>query len=339
MILLSGNQQTIFIVAMGALAIILFGLALGQLWKLYGDVRSQRTRQRLQDMDVPANAWPAAWLKPGTLDRGAAEAKPSDFVGRLFDRLGSRLFGHRSFELLAAQAGVRWRPSQWLAGSLLLGVLGFAMGTWLEWGLGIRWAFAMAAALAPTVYGWQQRRRRFQRLTEQLPELLHFLSRALRAGHALVSALHLAARELREPIATELRLVHDELHFGVSMQTAFEHLRRRVPLPDIQYFVVAVLIQRDAGGDLAEVLAKLANLISERLRFQGRVQVLSTEGRLSVWLLCGLPFALAALLEVVNHEFVATLWTDPAGIRMTQILLVMMAIGVVWSMRIVKIRV
>ena len=138
-------------------------------------------------------------------------------------------------------------------------------------------------------------------------------------------ALKMAGEEMAEPIAAEFRTVHDEVNFGVSLQQALTHLSERVPLTDLRYFVVAVLIQRESGGNLTEILGNLSRLIRERLKLMAKVRVLSSEGRMSAWILALMPFALAGVLNLMNPEFMSPLWTDPIGISMIKYLLVMMA--------------
>jgi len=117
------------------------------------------------------------------------------------------------------------------------------------------------------------------------------------------------------------------------------NLTERVPITDMRYFVVAVLVQREAGGNLTELLDNLSRLIRDRLKFQGKVKVLSTEGRMSAWVLGTLPFALAGLMNLANHDFISILWTDPVGIKITNTLLVMMSVGAIWLYKLVQIRV
>jgi tight adherence protein B len=134
-------------------------------------------------------------------------------------------------------------------------------------------------------------------------------------------------------------MVHEEVNFGLTLQQALKHLTERVPLTDLRYFVVAVQIQRESGGNLAEVLGKLAQLIRARLRLLARVRVLSSEGRLSAWILVLLPFVLGGLLTVFNPRFMQLLWTDPIGITLLKWMLGLMLLGVVLIARIVRIRV
>jgi tight adherence protein B len=145
--------------------------------------------------------------------------------------------------------------------------------------------------------------------------------------------------EMSEPIAGEFRMVSDEVGFGVSLQQALTNMSERVPLTDLRYFVVSVLIQRDSGGNLTEVLGNLSRLIRDRLKLLARVRVLSAEGRLSAWILGLMPLALVALLNAFNPEFMSPLWTDPIGITVVKYMLVLMVIGVLILRKIVKIRV
>ena len=160
-----------------------------------------------------------------------------------------------------------------------------------------------------------------------------------RSGWAVASGIEMLGEEMAEPIAGEFRMVADEVNFGVSLQQALTNLSERVPLTDLRYFVVSVLIQRDSGGNLTEVLGNLSRLIRERLKLLARVRVLSSEGRLSAWILGLMPFALAALMNVFNPEFMSPLWTDPIGQTVIKYMLVVMLVGVVLLRKIVKIRV
>ena len=133
--------------------------------------------------------------------------------------------------------------------------------------------------------------------------------------------------------------MHDEVNFGVSLKQALTHLSERVPLTDLRYFVVAVLIQRESGGNLTEVLGNLSRLIRERLKLMGKVRVLSAEGRLSAWILCLMPFAIAALLNLVNPEFISVFGPIRSASRLSSIVLGMMAIGALWLYKLSHIRV
>jgi tight adherence protein B len=189
------------------------------------------------------------------------------------------------------------------------------------------------------LYVARKRTLRMRKIEHQLPDALDLMTRALRAGHAFSSSLQMASEELQDPLAAELRATHDEVNYGVSMQQALTNLSQRVPSMDVRYFVVAVLIQRESGGNLTEILSNLSRLIRERLKLMARVRVLSSEGRLSALVLIIMPFLLAGLLAVFNPTFMRPLWTDPLGISMVKVLLVMMAVGMLMLRQIVRIRV
>ncbi|WP_420474699.1 type II secretion system F family protein [Noviherbaspirillum sp. ST9] len=199
-------------------------------------------------------------------------------------------------------------------------------------------AGAFAASL-PFLLLLRKRRIRLKRLEEQLPDALDLLCRALRAGHALPAGIQMIGDEMADPIAVEFRTVFDEVNFGISMQEALAGLARRVPGTDVGYFVVAVLIQRETGGNLTELLSNIASIVRDRLKLYGQVRALSAEGRLSAWILGLLPFVLAGIMLIVNGKLMRTLWTDPLGIKLIVGALVLMAFGIVWMRKVIRIRV
>ncbi|HEY0825843.1 MAG TPA: type II secretion system F family protein, partial [Ramlibacter sp.] len=145
--------------------------------------------------------------------------------------------------------------------------------------------------------------------------------------------------ELQDPLAAEFRATHEEINFGVSVPQALAALAQRVPSMDVRYFVVAVLIHREAGGNLAEILGNLARVVRERLKLLARVRVLTAEGRLSAWILVAMPFVLAGLMLLLNPEFMRPLWTDPLGIALVKWMLGLMLLGIVLLRRMVRIHV
>jgi tight adherence protein B len=238
------------------------------------------------------------------------------------------------------QSGLNWTVAKLLLACLaLLGLAWWQIATNFALPTIAAPVLALAAGALPLVYVAYRREKRLRTLQRQLPDALDLMSRALKAGHAFSAALKMASEEMAEPIATEFRTVHDEVNFGVSLNGALSHLSERVPLTDLRYFVVAVLIQRESGGNLTEILGNLSRLIRERLKLFARIHVLSSEGRLSAWVLGVMPFALGGLLNVFNPTFMNVMWTDPIGVAITQYLLVLMAVGILVLIKIVKIRV
>lgn len=259
---------------------------------------------------------------------------------RVFDRLMARWQTRPQLESWLLQSGVPWSAPR-----LAVTCLGAATGAGLLVQALLRtpaWQallVALAAGAVPVAYVARKRALRLAVLERQLPEALDLLVRALRAGHAFSSSLQMAGSEMSDPIASELRLTHEEVSFGIPLDQALLNLEQRVPLMDLRYFVVAVLVQREAGGNLTELLANLSRLIRERLKLISRVRVLTAEGRLSAWFVALLPFFLFAVIFSVNRKFMEPLWLDPMGITLVRNMLGMMLVGVLWLRRITHVRV
>jgi tight adherence protein B len=183
------------------------------------------------------------------------------------------------------------------------------------------------------------KKKRMKQIEEQLPEAADMIGRSLRAGHSFSTALGMVGDEMPEPIGSEFRTAFDQINFGVSLNDALGGLANRIPISDLRYFVIAVLIQRESGGNLAEILGNISQIIRARLALLGKVRVLSSEGRLSAWVLGILPFAVAFLISILNPGFLRVLYTDPTGIKMVGAALVMMVFGVIWMRKIIRIHV
>ena len=230
------------------------------------------------------------------------------------------------------------------AGEMLIysAVLG-ATGAALPIVLAKPWTFAvvLGGALAALPWFWLARLRnqRLRLLERQIPEALDLMGRAMRAGHAFPTAVKMVGDEMAEPIAKEFRVLFDETNFGVPQHEALMRLADRVPIDDLRYFVIAVMIQRESGGNLAELLDNIAAIVRARLKLLGEVRTLSAEGKMSAWVLGLLPFCVAALINIVNPKFLQVLWTDPVGLKMVGAALLMMALGVLWMRKIIRIRV
>lgn len=200
---------------------------------------------------------------------------------------------------------------------------------------------AAAAAIAPLpfLYVLRARAKRLTRFDEQLPDALDMMGRALRAGHAFTTALKMVGDELSDPLASEFSTAFDEVNYGIAMQDALMNLATRVSSTDLRYFVIAVLIQRETGGNLSELLTNISKIIRDRIKLMGQVRVLSAEGRMSAWVLGLLPFGAALMIQLTNPDFLDVLYTDPGGRKMVAAALVLMAIGMVAMRKIIRIRV
>jgi tight adherence protein B len=198
-------------------------------------------------------------------------------------------------------------------------------------------AAAAAAALMPIVYVRRAARRRLATFEEQFPEAMDLIARALRAGHALNTALQMAGDEIADPVGVEFRTLFDQQNFGMSIPEALRAFAIRVPLVDARFFVTAVLTQREAGGNLAEVLDKLAAVIRDRFQVKRQVQTISAHGRITGFVLGFLPPTVALILFIIAPEHMHLLVSDPIGVDMVIAAVVMQVIGVLIIRRIVDV--
>jgi tight adherence protein B len=196
----------------------------------------------------------------------------------------------------------------------------------------------LVAALPPVWVVWK-REKRMTAIEEQMPDAIDLIARAMRAGHAFSSAIQMVGEESPEPLAGEFRIVHEEINFGLAVDEAFRNLATRVPSDDMRFFVIAVLLQRETGGNLTEVLGNIGKLVRDRFKLLGKVRVLAAEGKLSAWILALMPVGIAAIVNVLNPTFMSLLWKDPVGLNLIYTCLVLFVIGVFWMWRLIKIRV
>jgi tight adherence protein B len=220
-----------------------------------------------------------------------------------------------------------------------LGAAGFALPGFLGKPPMIGAALGLGLAVLPWWRVAKRRRERIDRVERQFPEALDLMGRAMRAGHSFPTAVKMVGDEIPAPLGPDFRLLFDEMNYGVPANEALTRLADRVPVSDISYFVVAVMIQRESGGNLAELLDKISAIVRERLKLLGQVRTLSAEGRLSAVILTALPFGVAFVVNLTNPKFLSVLWTDPAGLRMVGLALFMMIIGILWMRRIIRIHV
>jgi len=240
---------------------------------------------------------------------------------------------------LLLQAGVRWSVAQQLGSSLAFAVGAMALLPLLDMPLLASLLALAAAPLLPWLLLLRFRGARLRKIEEQLPEAADFLARALRAGHSFVNVMQMVGEEMPEPIAGEFRFAYEEINYGVPMSEALHNLALRVPLTDLRYLVIAVLIQRESGGNLAEVLSNISRMIRARFKLLGQVRVLSAEGRLSAWVLGILPIAVGLVMMLVNPKYISVLWTDPVGVRLLWYAAMGGVFGVLWMRRVIRIRV
>ncbi len=223
--------------------------------------------------------------------------------------------------------------------SILLAAVVLAGGSMINMNLSILIIFALLSAFMPFLYLLSVKQKRMAKFQEQLPDALDLIARALRAGHAFSGGLKMVAEEFGDPIGTEFSKTLDEINFGVGVEQAMKNLAHRVDCPDLQFFVVSVIVQRETGGNLAEILEKIASLVRERFKLYGKIRTLAAEGKLSAIILISLPFFIAFYFFAIQPGYIGLLFQDPIGIAMLVVASIMMTVGVFVMRNMIQIRV
>ncbi len=244
-----------------------------------------------------------------------------------------------NLNLLMEQADTAMSPAQFFGISGVMAVVGMFIPVIA--GLHPSIVLPMGLMLAVLPFGWllMRRRRRFRLFAKQLPDALELVSRALRAGHSLASGFNLISQEMRDPVAKEFQRVFEEQNLGVSLDEALDSLTERIPNLDLRFFATAVVLQRQTGGDLSEILDKIGHLVRERFKIWGQVQALTGEGRLSGIVLLALPPVLFLAVYRLSPDYVMPLFTDPMGRKMLAVGIVLQLIGAVVIKKIINIKV
>lgn len=251
----------------------------------------------------------------------------------------SALPGVERLDFLIQQANSKQTVSFFVLSSIGLGLAGYLFSLVLTKNQVFSLLLGLTLASLPLFALRWKKKRRMARFEKQLPEALGLIARALRAGHAFTSGMKLAVEEFGEPLGPEFEEALGEINFGMSLPEALKNLAQRVDCPDVKFFVVSVILQRETGGNLAEIIESLANLIRERFKFRGKVRTLSAEGRLSAVILTILPFVFAGGLVLLGPEYVGVLFSDPIGRMMLGLGALLMCIGLLVIRRIVKLEV
>ena len=237
------------------------------------------------------------------------------------------------------QADLHITPSRLVMFSGMAGMLAALTVSMISISIVMMFVAGAVAAALPFVHVYWRRKKRFDRFLEHLPDALDLMSRALAAGHAFSESMHMVSTEMPEPIATEFRKTYEEQNLGLSLKLALDNLTHRIPLLDLRMCVTAVLIQRETGGNLAEILEKVAQTIRERFRIMGDLKTLTTSSRMSAWLLCGLPIFVTFAITVLNPEYMAVLWKDQRGHYLIGAALLLQATGMLIVRKILRIKI
>lgn len=271
---------------------------------------------------------------PGSFLRTPLEEAP-DQVEQQFSSV-IRLFNLPKF---ISQSGVEITVSNFMLMTLafggVAGLLGFFLTPFI-------WAAVLAAVFAaplPYLYVMWKRKRRLKKFAAQLPGALDLMSQALRAGQSLPAGIQLVAQQVEAPMGPEFVLAYEQQNLGSTVTDSLEQMCERVPDLDLRFFTTAVVLQRQTGGDLAEILDKISKLIRERFQIRGMIQALTGEGRISGVVLLGLPPVLFGVMLKLNYEYVMKLFTEPLGHQMIVFALVLQVFGALWIKKIIDIKV
>lgn len=259
-------------------------------------------------------------------------------AGRIYLFLLERIPKLEKLEMSMLQADLHCRLEIFLAAVILSGTIFLFLGL-LKWGLLGALGGGVLGVCLPLKYLQLRKRRRLGKFERQLPDALELLARGLKAGHAFVSGLQLVADEMGPPIGPEFFKTFKEHNHGLDLNAALLNLCRRIDLPDLRFFTTAVMIQRETGGNLAEILDKIAALIRERFKLTNQVTALTAEGRLSGLVLIMLPPVTGLALFFINPDYISQLWRTPKGQMMSMIALAFQVLGILTIRKIVSIKV
>ena len=285
----------------------------------------------------------------------AAARQPSDELALLRDEMLSKIPAidnllRRSSRIsnlqpFLEQANLKIRAGNILmlcvSSGLVLGVIGFLMASSLPPNQALLFGAVgvVLGGFLPYSYASYRRTKRFQKFEELFPEAIDTLARAVRAGHAFTTALELIANELSEPVASEFRKLFEEQKFGLPVRDALMNLAERVPLVDVKFFVTAVMLQRETGGNLAEILDNLSYVIRERFKIMRQVRVYTAQGRLTMMLLMGLPPVIVITMLLTSPAFIRPLFSDPIGHFLVVAGIVLQTLGYFVIRKIIRIQV
>jgi len=299
---------------------------------LPGFLAARKLDQRLREVATPAGDADSA-SDDSIVKRVEKGALPG------VDRLLAQTNAGTWLSKLIEQSGAKTTPGTIVLVSVMLALGGaFLASFFIHQPLALPF-IAIVGGVAP--YGWLVHRRssRLKRFEEQFPEALDLLSRAIKAGHAFQTAMGMVADELPEPVGPEFKKSFDQQNFGLPLRDALNGMAERVAILDVRFFVTAVLIQRDTGGNLSEILDNLAHVVRERFKIRRQIRVHTAHGRFTGYVLLALPAALAVALSFINPEHMGLLFHERMGQMMLIGAIVMQTIGYVWIRQVIKIEV
>jgi tight adherence protein B len=293
------------------------------------DARQDRLQQRVADA-----------LRDSRPSDDPIQISRNDSIGGypLINQVLSSLDFIKKLDQRIRQAGIEITVSRLLLFCIFSGVLGGLAAYTITNAFFAFLVAAIAAALPILNISWK-RDKRLRKFNTQLPDTLDLMTRSLAVGHAFSESLYQVASEMPDPIATEFRIAFEEQKLGLSTNVALDRLTERIPLPDLRLCVIAMHIQRETGGNLAEILEKVSQTIRERFKLMEDFRTMTTSARGSAWILCGLPFGMILLMTYLNPDYMSVLIHDQRGHYILATAAVMQMLGIITIKKILKIRV
>ena len=327
-----GLPSSIWVPALVAfLAVALGTVSLVILWEWFQE--QQRKRQMVEQLRTLANEPLEGPAGRSNVFRSAVLESP------WLRPIVSRVPQLRDAEFILQQAGMSWSLQ-----TLILLSIGTAVGLGsmtliMSRAAPVALVATVIGALLPTMYVRRRRTKRMNAFEELLPEAIDLVGRALRAGHPLTAGFKMAADDGPEPVAGEFRRVFEEQRFGLPIQDSLLGMADRVNIVDVRILVTAILIQREVGGNLAEILDNLAAVVRARFTIRRQIRVYTAQGRMTGYLLSALPIIVFSMLYMINAEYMSILFTDPIGKILVVVAITMQLIGFMWIRKIIKIEI
>jgi tight adherence protein B len=297
---------------------------------LFSDFGKSDIEDRLQVLTGQKAAGANAVTKEALLEEGLTGL--AGLSQKIMEKFGN-------VKLLFLQADSPISPSTFFLISVGFGAVGVGMAVVGRAPIPLYPVCGLLVALLPLGWLLCRRKRRFKKFATQLPDALELIARALRSGHSLASGLHVVVDEMPDPISAEFAMCYEEQNLGVPIEQALKSMHRRMPNMDFKFFATAVAIQRQSGGDLAEILDKIGRIVRERFKILGQVQALTGEGRISGVVLMALPIALFFAVYYLNPDYVMLLFTDDLGQKMIAVAAFLQVLGAIAIKKIVAIKV
>lgn len=318
--------------------VMIWAIAMGA-WIVVSKYATSADAQKIKDRLVGTNRAKKSKKKDAPEQQSVIHGQ-GQTVNKVAQMLVDKYKLAPKIEALLEQAGLRWPPARLVhlcllafGGGVVASYLVLPIPTFLDLLVGL------VAACAPLLYVWSKRRARLKRFEELFPDTLEFIGRSMRAGHAFSVSLEMIHREFQEPVAGEFRRTFEEHNLGLPIEVALQKLGQRVPSLDVHFFVSAVLLQKRTGGNLAEILDKLAYVIRERFKLRGRIRAVSAHGKMTATALSCIPIAVAILMFYTNPDYVNFFFKDDVGNLMLGGAVVLQLIGYAIMKKIVNIEV